>query len=96
MFGLKVITLLKLHTGNVKKNKFRFFIIAMYCMLSFSNGMQWVTFSPIADKFKVVYNLTTITLDLFSMSYMIISTFVNFPASYIIDNKSTRLGVNTS
>jgi FLVCR family feline leukemia virus subgroup C receptor-related protein len=62
-------------------------------VLSFSNGMQWVTFAPIASKFKKVYNLSTYHVDLFSLIYMMAYPFVNFPSSYIIDNKSMKLGV---
>ncbi len=59
-----------------------------------SNGMQWVTFSPIADKFQKVYGMSRFLVDLFSMSYMIAYPFINFPSSYIIDNKSMRAGVS--
>jgi fucose permease len=55
--------------------------------------MQWVTFAPIANKFKEIYELDTFDVDLFSMIYMIVYPFINFPSSYIIDNKSVRLGV---
>jgi fucose permease len=55
--------------------------------------MQWVTFSAVADRFKKVYGISTTAVDLFSMSYMIVYPFINFPSSYVIDNKSTRLGV---
>ena len=68
-------------------------IVALFCFLSFSNGMQWVTFAPIATRFKEVYKLSTFKVNLFSMIYMIVYPFMNFPASYLIDNKSIRLGV---
>jgi fucose permease len=62
-------------------------------MLTFCNGLQWVTFAPIAKSFKEVYFLKTFHVDLFSMIYMFAYPFINFPSSYIIDNKSMRLGV---
>jgi hypothetical protein len=55
--------------------------------------MQWVTFSAIAKRFKEVHDLPTFAVDIFSMIYMIVYPFITFPSSYIIDNKSFRLGV---
>jgi hypothetical protein len=56
--------------------------------------MQWVTFSAVARKFQRVYEINQYQVDLFSLLYMIIYPFVNFPSSYIMDNKNMRLGVN--
>ena len=63
--------------------------------MSFSNGMQWVTISPIAKSFKENYNLNTIQADMMSLIYMIVYPFVTPISSYVIDNKSMRLGVIT-
>ena len=64
-----------------------------FCFLNFSNGMQWVTFSAIAENFGKYMEISDFKVDLFSLLYMIVYPFVNFPCSYIIDSKSMRLGV---
>ena len=56
--------------------------------------MQWVTFAPLSDFLVDHYKKTAIEIDTFSLVYMIVYPFVNFPSSYIIDNVSIRLGVN--
>jgi hypothetical protein len=77
----------------IGETSYRYVIVTVYCLLSFSNGMQWVTFSAIADRFKLNYSLDQYQVDLFSLIYMIIYPFLSFPSSYIIDNKNLRLGV---
>ena len=56
--------------------------------------MQWVTYAAIADNFRKFKEITEFQVDLYSLCYMIIYPFVNFPSSYIIDSKSMRFGVN--
>jgi fucose permease len=81
------------NTVLIGETPYRYVIVIIYCMLSFANGMQWVTFSSVAKDFKREYNLDQFQVDLFSMIYMIIYPFLSFPSSYIIDNKNIRLGV---
>lgn len=77
----------------IKEVGYRWVIVVTFFMLSFSNGMQWVTFSSIADNFKKVFNVSSDVVNLFSLSYMYCYPLV-FPfAAYIIDNKTTRGGV---
>jgi fucose permease len=71
-------------------------MVTLFCLLNFSNGMQWVTFAPIATKFKQIYKTDSFHVDSFSMIYMIVYPLVTFPSSYIIDNKSIRLGITIS
>lgn len=77
----------------IKEVGFRWVIVASFFLLSFSNGMQWVTFSAIADNFKKVLNISSEVVDIYSLSYMYCFPII-FPfAAYIIDNKSVRGGV---
>jgi len=55
--------------------------------------MNWVTFSPNASRYSLYYDLRPIVVDLFALSYMIVYPFVNFPASFMIDEKSVKWGV---
>jgi hypothetical protein len=78
----------------IGEKPYRFIIVILFFMINFCNGMQWVTFASIAKKFRIVYDLNQFQVDLFSLIYMILYPFFNFPASYLIDNKNLRLGVN--
>ena len=53
-----------------------------YCLCTFANGFQWVTFSAIATKFSM-----------FSLIYMILYPIVCIPQGHLVDNYSTRLGI---
>ena len=60
-----------------------------------SNALNWVTFMPNANKYTEYYEVSSLFIDLFGLSYMIIYPFVCFPQSYVIDNVSLKGGVNT-
>ena len=76
------------------ESPYRFVIVVVYFLLNFANGTQWVTFSSTADKFRQVYNLHRMLVDLFSMIFMIEYPFACIPEGYIIDNYSMRLGLD--
>ena len=64
-----------------------------YCLCTFANGFQWVTFSAIASKFSLHYNLESWKVNMFSLIYMILYPFVCIPQGHLVDNYSTRLGI---
>ena len=64
-----------------------------YCLCTFANGFQWVTFSAIATKFSFHYNLESWKVNMFSLIYMIIYPFACIPEGHLVDNYSTRLGI---
>ena len=64
-----------------------------YCLCSFANGFQWVTFSAIASKFSYHYGLESWKVNMFSLIYMIVYPFVCLPEGHLVDNYSTRLGL---
>ena len=72
---------------------YRWFIMISYCLCSFANGFQWVTFSAIASKFGYHYDLESWKVNMFSLIYMIVYPFVCLPEGHLIDNYSTRLGI---
>jgi fucose permease len=77
----------------VTESPYRFVIVFLFSMLSFSNGIQWVFVSAVAQKFQDTYGLNKFETDLFSMIFMIVYPIVTFPSSYVIDNVSIRMGV---
>ena len=64
-----------------------------YCLCTFANGFQWVTFSAIATKFEEHYDEPSWRVNMFSLIYMIIYPFVCIPQGWLVDNYSTRLGI---
>ena len=64
-----------------------------YCLCTFANGFQWVTFSAIATKFAHHYNLESWKVNMFSLIYLILYPIVCIPQGHLVDNYSTRLGI---
>ena len=75
---------------------YRFFIVILYFLLNFINGMHWVTFASIAAKFGKFYHLNHFLVDLFSLLFMILYPIGCIPEAYIIDNISMRIGLTIS
>ena len=72
---------------------YRWFVMIAYCLCTFANGFQWVTFSAIASKFGYHYDLESWKVNMFSLIYMILYPFVCLPEGHLVDNYSTRLGI---
>ena len=75
------------------ETKYRWFVMISYFTLTFSNGLQWVTFSSCADNFSEAYNMPSWKVNMFSLMYMIIYPFVCIPEGWLVDSYSTRLGL---
>lgn len=77
----------------IKEMKYRWIIFTCFVLLSFSNGVQWVTFSAIAAGFSKTFNIDSKIVDLYGLSYMYCFPLVFPIAAYIIDNKSVKYGL---
>ena len=64
-----------------------------YCLCTFANGFQWVTFSSIATKFSENYEMASWKVNMFSLIYMILYPFVCIPEGWLVDYVSTRIGI---
>ena len=77
----------------IKLTPYRFIIVIVYFFLNFINGMHWVTFASIAEKFGKFYHLNHFSVDLFSLLYMIVYPIGCIPEAYLIDNISMQIGL---
>ena len=80
-------------SAKIGEVKYRWVIFVCFWLLSFSNGLHWVTFTAIAENFKIAYDVGSHTVEFYSLSYMFLFPFIFPVAAYIIDNKSCKLGV---
>ena len=72
---------------------YRWYVMVSYFLLTFANGLQWVTFSACADNFSEAYDMPSWKVNMFSLMYMIIYPFVCIPEGWLVDSYSTRLGL---
>jgi len=71
-------------------------IVIIFFLLNFINGMHWITFAACAAKFGKFYHLTYLEVDMLSLIFMFLYICTSFPCSWLIDNKSVRLGLSLS
>ncbi|KAH8550573.1 major facilitator superfamily domain-containing protein [Umbelopsis sp. PMI_123] len=76
----------------------RWFVLASFCLFSFTNALQWIAFSPAIQTFAKYFfdkvSLTTTNaINAFSGSYMIIyPILVPFSFSYFEDEEGAKFG----
>uniref|UniRef100_V9I7N8 MFS-type transporter n=1 Tax=Apis cerana TaxID=7461 RepID=V9I7N8_APICE len=68
-----------------KVYKRRWLILIIFVLYSASNSMQWIQYSIIANIITIYYNVSTFSVDMTSMIYMITYIPFIFPASYLLD-----------
>mmetsp|Transcript_3494 Transcript_3494/g.4814 ORF Transcript_3494/g.4814 Transcript_3494/m.4814 type:complete len:444 (+) Transcript_3494:1752-3083(+) len=85
-------TPLKLHFVLYKT---RWLMLFLFCMLSFSNAILWITYAPIASLVMDRYNVGAFAVNSLSLIFMILYIPFVFVASWIIDSKfgGLRVGV---
>lgn len=81
--------------SSIGEEPYRYIVVVVYFLLSFSNGLQWVCISAIADNFAKAFSLNSFEVELFSLLYMFIFPFAFPVAAYLIDEVSIRLGVSS-
>lgn len=68
-------------------------MLAIFFILAFSNGMCWVTASPIAVPIGRAYGQSDAVVSIIPMCYMIIYVFINFPSNWVLDVKGIKKGI---
>ncbi|XP_076234624.1 choline/ethanolamine transporter flvcr2a isoform X2 [Calliopsis andreniformis] len=74
-----------------KVYKRRWLILMIFVFYSASNAMQWIQYSIIANIVTSYYNVSSFTVDLTSMIFMITYIPFIFPASYLLDRFGLRV-----
>lgn len=75
---------------------YRWVIFTCFFLLSFNNGLGWVTISAISENVIKAYDKSSTVVNLFSLSYMLVFPFFFPIAAYIIDNKDVSLGIKSA
>ena len=74
-----------------EETPYRWFVLVSFCLCSFSNQMQWVTFSAISSDFSKNYEISTWKVNMFSLTYMIICIVTCIPESWLLNSFSIRI-----
>lgn len=76
-----------------KEISYRWFILVAYCLVAFSNGFQWITFTATSDKFSTEYSFESWRIVMLEIIYMIIFPVLSVPESWFVDKYSIGLGI---
>ena len=72
---------------------YRWFFLVSYCLLNFTNQVQWVCFSAILTDFSRNYNKPQWKINMFSLIYMIVYPIFCIPDAWMLDKYSIRISL---
>ncbi len=73
--------------------RFRWAILLALVPAILSSEVCWLTFAPISSAAMAFYGVSSLSVDLFSVSYMLMYILLTFPASWVIDRWGWRASV---
>ena len=76
-----------------KTHIWRWFVLATFSVLSFSNGLNWLTFASIVKFSADFYNVTINELNYLTVIFFIGSVVGALPAMFVLDSLSLRSAV---
>lgn len=71
----------------------RWVTLMLFSLISFTNAMNWITFSPFASHARTFYGVESIAIDSLSTVYMMVYIPFVFLSSWLIDRAGLRVGV---
>ncbi len=77
----------------IRLYNYRWIVLFVYAVINIVVQIQWLTFATIAREAKIVYGVTALQIDFFSLIYMLVFLIVCIPASYIIDTYGIKIGI---
>lgn len=76
--------------GKNNVSSYRWFILLAILPIIISTEMMWLSLAPISTLAKSFYGVSSISIDLLSMSYMIMFILFSVPASWVVDRFGYR------
>ncbi len=82
-------------TTGIKYKVYPYRWVVLLCMIPIiiSSEIFWLTFAPIATAAAKYYQVSSLSIDLFSMSYMFMYIVFTIPASWIIEKYGFKVSV---
>jgi cyanate permease len=82
-----------METATKKPNAYRWAVMLAFMAVIAVNQLLWITYAPITSEAAKYYDVSTLSIGLLSMSFMIVFIIVSIPASWVIDRFGIRIGV---
>ncbi|ORC93330.1 MFS transporter [Trypanosoma theileri] len=77
----------------IRGDPMRFAVGAVFCIISLSNGMQWITFSAIVEEVRVYFNMTAIQVNYLTTTYVIAYVAAVFLSCKLYEITGLRVGI---
>ena len=76
-----------------KPSAYRWTVMLAFMAVVAINQLLWITYAPVTSDAAKFYNVSTLSIGLLSMSFMIVFILVSIPASWVIDRYGIRIAV---
>jgi sugar phosphate permease len=76
-----------------KVYRYRWLILAAFMLVVAFNQLLWISFAPITSAAAAYYGVSSLSIGLLSMSFMVTYLVVSLPASWVIDTYGFRVAV---
>ncbi len=76
-----------------KPNAYRWAVMLAFMAVAAINQLLWITYAPVTSDAAKFYSVSTLSIGLLSMSFMIVFILVSIPASWVIDRYGIRIAV---
>ena len=76
-----------------KTSGYRWAVMLAFMAVAAINQLLWITYAPVTSEAASYYGVSTLSIGLLSMSFMIVFILVSIPASWVIDRYGIRIAV---
>jgi MFS family permease len=76
-----------------KPSAYRWAVMLAFMAVAAINQLLWITYAPVTSDAASYYSVSTLSIGLLSMSFMIVFILVSIPASWVIDRYGIRIAV---
>jgi len=80
-------------TVSNKPGAYRWAVMLAFMAVAAINQLLWITYAPVTSDAAKFYDVSTLSIGLLSMCFMIVFILVSIPASWVIDRYGIRIAV---
>jgi MFS transporter, FLVCR family, feline leukemia virus subgroup C receptor-related protein len=77
----------------LRGDPWRFAVAPIFCLLSISNAMQWIAFSPIVDEVRAYFHMNATQVNFLSTTYVISYVVIVFLSCKLYEVTGIKIGV---
>ncbi|KPI83213.1 hypothetical protein ABL78_7762 [Leptomonas seymouri] len=77
----------------LRGDPWRFAVAPIFCLLSISNAMQWISFSPIVDEVRTFFHMNATQVNFLATTYVISYVLIVFLSCKLYEVTGIKIGV---